>query len=451
MAFHTASGQSYTLGSSISSAQTSILLTSFTVPVTGSAITMATMDTSIAYGTLAPGTSSAELISFTGVTQNADGTATLTGVTRGLDKQSPYTEVTAFKQPHAGQTIFILSDAPQVFNKYGAVANDNTFTGNNTFSGTNTFTGSTIVQTPTLSTQAATKGYVDGVAIAGAPDASTTVKGITKMSVAPASATSPIAVGDNDGRVPTQGENDALVGDNTDIAVGTGNKFVTQTGLQKNAEKYAADAGGTDAYAITLSPVPTSYATGMVVYFKANTANTGAATLNVNSLGAKTIVKGVNTTLADGDIAASQYCTVIYDGTNFVLQSPTSNGTVYKNGITTKNAADASTTQNIAHGLGSTPRFVTINAYSAKGTGAGNVVPLYAYTVYNGTTQSSYSIYGAASANSLTESTSFILNNASSTDTQTGVVTFDSTNIIITWTKSGSPTGTYNIVWTAQA
>ena len=50
---------------------------------------------------------------------------------------------------------------------------------------------------------------------------------------------------------------------------------------------------------------------------------TGAATLNVNSLGAKTIVKGVNTTLLDGDIAASMFCTVIYDGTNFVLQNPT--------------------------------------------------------------------------------------------------------------------------------
>lgn len=57
--------------------------------------------------------------------------------------------------------------------------------------------------TPTAATDAANKSYIDGVAIAGAPDSSTTVKGITKMSVAPASATSPIAVGDNDTRVPT--------------------------------------------------------------------------------------------------------------------------------------------------------------------------------------------------------------------------------------------------------
>lgn len=34
-------------------------------------------------------------------------------------------------------------------------------------------------------------------------DASTTVKGVTKVSVAPASPTAPIAIGDNDPRVPT--------------------------------------------------------------------------------------------------------------------------------------------------------------------------------------------------------------------------------------------------------
>lgn len=54
---------------------------------------------------------------------------------------------------------------------------------------------------PVAALGAATKQYVDGVAIAGAPDASTTVKGITKLSVAPVSATDPIACGDNDPRL----------------------------------------------------------------------------------------------------------------------------------------------------------------------------------------------------------------------------------------------------------
>jgi len=71
----------------------------------------------------------------------------------------------------------------------------------------------------------ATKAYVDGVAIAGGADASTTVKGISKLSTAPASASDPIAVGDNDTRVPTQWENDALVG--TAGTPSSSNKYVT--------------------------------------------------------------------------------------------------------------------------------------------------------------------------------------------------------------------------------
>jgi len=70
-----------------------------------------------------------------------------------------------------------------------------------------------------------TVDYVNGVAIAGGADASTTVKGISKLSSAPASATNPIAVGDNDTRVPTQDENNALVG--TSGTPSTSNKFVT--------------------------------------------------------------------------------------------------------------------------------------------------------------------------------------------------------------------------------
>jgi len=117
----------------------------------------------------------------------------------------------------------------------------------------------------------------------------------------------------------TESIQDALVGNNTDIAVGSENKFVTQTGLQHGAENYAEDAGANDTYEITLSPVPTSYTNGMVVHFKANTANTGACTLNVNELGAKTIKKNVSGDLLDNDILAGQIVTVIYDGTNFQL------------------------------------------------------------------------------------------------------------------------------------
>lgn len=91
---------------------------------------------------------------------------------------------------------------------------------------------------------------------------------------------------------------------------------------------YAADGGGSDAYAITLSPAPSAYQTGAHYRFKANTANTGAATLNVNSLGAKTIKKvagGITTDLSDNDIRSGQFVDVVYDGTNFQMQSTLGN------------------------------------------------------------------------------------------------------------------------------
>ena len=87
---------------------------------------------------------------------------------------------------------------------------------------------------------------------------------------------------------------------------------------------YAADAGSTDAYAITVTPATLAYATGNVYRFKANTVNTGASTLSVNGLSAIPIVKNYNVALDDGDIKANQLVDVIYDGTNFQMLSPVS-------------------------------------------------------------------------------------------------------------------------------
>lgn len=87
---------------------------------------------------------------------------------------------------------------------------------------------------------------------------------------------------------------------------------------------YGADAQANDTYVITLTPAITSYITGSCYTFKANTANTGAASLNINGLGAKTLKKaagGVTTDLSDNDIRAGQLVYVCYDGTNMQMQS----------------------------------------------------------------------------------------------------------------------------------
>lgn len=94
------------------------------------------------------------------------------------------------------------------------------------------------------------------------------------------------------------------------------------------AADFAADAGASDTYVATLSPAITAYVTGVSYRFKANTANTGAATINFNSLGAKTIVKlqgAITTTLADNDIRAGQWIECVYDGTNMQMQTQLGN------------------------------------------------------------------------------------------------------------------------------
>lgn len=90
--------------------------------------------------------------------------------------------------------------------------------------------------------------------------------------------------------------------------------------IQQGSLTYAL-ATGTNAYAITLSPAITSYATGMTVNFIAANANTAASTLNVNGLGARAIKKAVSNDLVAGDLAAGQAASVMYDGTNFQLLS----------------------------------------------------------------------------------------------------------------------------------
>ncbi len=79
-------------------------------------------------------------------------------------------------------------------------------------------------------------------------------------------------------------------------------------------------ASGTDTYTITPSPAITSYAAGQSFFVNFTNANTGAATININSLGAKTLAKGVSTALASGDIAAGSIKQIVYDGTRFQVK-----------------------------------------------------------------------------------------------------------------------------------
>mgnify|MGYP000954709653 CR=1 FL=1 len=74
---------------------------------------------------------------------------------------------------------------------------------------------------------------------------------------------------------------------------------------------------GTDTITATVSPALTAYASGQMFAFVAANTNTGAVTINISSLGAKSITKNGTTALAAGDITANYLFVIVYDGTQF--------------------------------------------------------------------------------------------------------------------------------------
>lgn len=77
--------------------------------------------------------------------------------------------------------------------------------------------------------------------------------------------------------------------------------------------------GSANAYVLTTGLSLAAYVSGQAFKIKTNFANTGAATINVDGLGAKSIVKNGSTALASGDLASGQVYEIAYDGTNFQL------------------------------------------------------------------------------------------------------------------------------------
>lgn len=117
--------------------------------------------------------------------------------------------------------------------------------------------------------------------------------------------------------------------------------------IQNSTYTYAVDAQASDAYVIALSTPTTAYVAGQVFRFKANTANTGASSLNVDGLGAKTIKKNHDQDTATGDIEAGAIVTVAYDGTNFQLLSADNNVTQDEigDGVTNRSYTDTEKTK----------------------------------------------------------------------------------------------------------
>lgn len=249
----------------------------------------------------------------------ASGTA-ITSMIRGVDPVDGATEVTALKKAHRRGASVKITDYPsiaivsRILNGTGTLPNKISYSSAPTFS-----SGNEIV----------TKTYVDGVAIAGGVDSSTTTKGISKLSTAPVSGTNPIAVGDNDTRVPTvntssltSGQLQALSG--TSGTPSSSNKYVTD-----------ADTSGTGAVA-RVSRLNT--------YAGFGDGNDGAVTISADTTLTRDMYYS-SLTINSGKILYPNGYKIFVSGTL------TNNGTISRNGVAGGNGGNGG---NASGGTGGT-------------------------------------------------------------------------------------------------
>ena len=133
--------------------------------------------------------------------------------------------------------------------------------------------------------------------------------------------------------------------------VGSGDQFGTS--------QFLSSVSGSDTITANVaSPNFTAYAAGQMFNFVAAAANTTTSvTLNLNSLGAKTVTKAGTIALSVGDIVAGQVIPVIYDGTRFQIT----------------NLINLSSPPPIGNSTPSTGAFTTLSATSTiSGTGFTN-------------------------------------------------------------------------------
>ena len=81
---------------------------------------------------------------------------------------------------------------------------------------------------------------------------------------------------------------------------------------------FSTTASGTNTYTATITGI-SGYSTGQQLFIQFTNANTGAATININSLGAINIVKNASTALTGGEIIAGEIMCLQYDGANFQI------------------------------------------------------------------------------------------------------------------------------------
>lgn len=156
------------------------------------------------------------------------------------------------------------------------------------------------------------------------------------------------------------------------------NNYAVAGQVQDGTYSTLTGVTGTDTIVGSAAINLTSYAAGQFFNFVSAGANTTTSvTLNINGIGAKNITKNGSTALAIGDIASGAMISVIYDGTQFQLQTGVSGVTTFSGGTTgltpataTKGAITLAGTLATANGGTNLTSFTSGGALYATSTSA---------------------------------------------------------------------------------
>ena len=191
-----------------------------------------------------------------------------TGMTRGISAINGSSSVTVLKKAHRRGASVKITTAPIVINLARILNGDETIPNALKYDNHPCSVSS-------ASTTICDKDFITAQVNQGAATATALIAGISKLSVASVDANNPIVVGDNDTRVPTQNENDALVG-TSGTAPSVSNKYVdnadtTGTGTINRSSVGRFTFGGTGADgALSISSGTTTLDVGGAAVFVKN-------------------------------------------------------------------------------------------------------------------------------------------------------------------------------------
>lgn len=187
----------------------------------------------------------------------------------------------------------------------------------------------------------------------------------------------------------------------TNVGVATAlTHYARASQVQDGSLKYAA-ASGTNTITATLAPAPAAYTNGMVVYLKVAATNTGAVTVNLNSIGAKDLVMLDGSALSAGELVINHIAVIVYfsGADDFYLINPCvghQRNNVYNRARNAAGAANVNTWK-----VNATDQLETATALVLSGLTASRPVDLSASNVVQTPTAATFrSTHGIAASGS---------------------------------------------------